>query len=89
MGGKNFCIVKGRASDKELDDRLALDLPERSEYTNLTGYFPNEFRKIPQESAALICGDNRLTVERMSKRNIRLLGTEPKQGSSDESHNQK
>lgn len=70
---ENVFVVKGRASIKDVNQRLLLELPEKKEYTTLAGFFLYEFGKIPQEGEVLRYKSYRLVVEKMSKRHINLL----------------
>ncbi len=70
---KNVYVVKGRASIKDVNQRLLLEIPEKREYTTLAGFFLFEFGKIPQEGAVLSYKGYRFVVEKMSKRHINLL----------------
>jgi putative hemolysin len=70
---ENAFVVKGRASIKDVNQRLLLELPEKKEYTTLAGFFLYEFGKIPQEGEVLRYESYRLVVEKMSKRHINLL----------------
>ncbi len=66
-------VVKGIASIKQVNARLGLDLPEKTEYTTLAGFFLYEFGKIPQDGDVLEYRGHKLRVERMTKRHISLL----------------
>ena len=70
---ENVYVVKGRASIKDVNQRLLLELPEKREYTTLAGFFLYEFGKIPQEGEVLSYEGYRFVVEKMSKRHINLL----------------
>jgi putative hemolysin len=66
-------LVKGSAPVKEINARLALEIPEKSDYTTLAGFFLNEFGRIPREHDALEFAGCRLTVEKMIKRHINQI----------------
>jgi len=70
---ENVYVVKGRASIKDVNQRLLLELPEKKEYTTLAGFFLYEFGKIPQEGEVLNYESYSFIVEKMSKRHINLL----------------
>ncbi len=70
---KNVYVIRGGASIKDINQRLALELPEKSEYTTIAGFFLHEFGKIPHEGEALNYKDIKFVVERMSKHRISLL----------------
>ncbi|UCE21133.1 MAG: HlyC/CorC family transporter [Candidatus Aminicenantes bacterium] len=76
---KNVYVVRGGASIKDINQRLAFELPEKSEYTTIAGFFLHEFGKIPHEGEVLSYKDLKFVVERMSKHRISLLRviTEP------------
>jgi len=70
---KNVYIIKGRASIKDINRMLPLELPEKVEYTTLAGFFLYEFGKIPQEGEILDYEGHRFIVEKVAKRHISLL----------------
>jgi putative hemolysin len=69
--------IKGAASVKDLNEHLALALPESADYATLAGFFLFEFGRIPREKDGLDFGGRRFTVERMAKRHISLIRVEP------------
>jgi len=88
---ENVYVVKGRASVKDVNQRLLLELPERREYTTLAGFFLYEFGKIPQEGEVLSYKSYKFVVEKMSKRHVNLLRIileQAKEEGSDENHRQ-
>lgn len=70
---KNVFVIKGRASIKDVNQRLPFKLPERKEYTTLAGFFLYQYGKIPQEGEFLNYKGHRFIVEKMNKRHISLL----------------
>ncbi len=66
-------IIKGTASVKELNQKLKMDLPEKTEYTTLAGFFLYEFGRIPNEGDILDYKGYQFRVEKMSKRHISRL----------------
>lgn len=70
---ENVYIVKGTASVKELNQKIKLELPEKTEYTTLAGFFLYEFGRIPSEGDALDYKGHQFKVEKMSKRHISRL----------------
>jgi len=89
---ENIYVVKGRASVKDVNQSLLLELPEKREYTTLAGFFLYEFGKIPQEGEALSYKGYKFVVEKMSKRHINLLRIileQAKEEGADESHRHK
>jgi putative hemolysin len=86
---KNIYVVKGRASIKDINQRLPLELPEKGEYTTIAGFFLHEFGKIPIEGETLDYKGYQFIVEKMIKRHIHLLRVVVKpteEGSMDENH---
>ncbi len=70
---KNVFVIKGRASIKDVNQRLPFKLPERKEYTTLAGFFLYQYGKIPQEGEFLNYKGHKFIVEKMNKRHIGLL----------------
>jgi putative hemolysin len=70
---ENVYVVRGGVSIKDINQRLAFELPEKSEYTTIAGFFLHEFGKIPHEGEVLNYKDLKFVVERMSKHRISLL----------------
>ena len=87
---ENVYVVKGRASVKNVNQRLFLELPERKEYTTLAGFFLHEFGRIPQGGDTLEYESHQFFVEQMSRNHINLLRVILKQkkdeGESNEDH---
>jgi putative hemolysin len=71
--GENAFLIKGAAGIKDINERLALELPESGEYTTLAGFFLYEFGRIPRERDALAFAGRRFVVEKMNKRHISLI----------------
>jgi putative hemolysin len=72
VGDKTY-LLKGRASVKDINDRLGLDLPERTDYTTLAGFILSLLERIPSEKDVLSYRGHTFTVERMNKRHISLV----------------
>lgn len=70
---ENVYVIKGGASIKDINQRIDLDLPEKTEYTTVAGFFLHEFGKIPHEGEVLKYKNFQFIVERMSRRRISLL----------------
>jgi len=86
---ENVYIVKGTASVKELNQKIKLELPEKTEYTTLAGFFLYEFGRIPNEGDALDYKGHQFKVEKMSKRHIsrlRIVLGRKEEEISDEDH---
>ena len=70
---ENVYMVRGGASIKDINQRLAFELPEKSVYTTIAGFFLHEFGKIPHEGEVLNYKDLKFIVEKMSRHRISLL----------------
>ncbi len=70
-------LVAGAAPVKDVNALVDLRIPDKSDYTTLAGFFLYEFGRLPREKDALEFGGFRLTVERMTKRHISLIGIGP------------
>jgi putative hemolysin len=70
---ENVYVIRGGASIKDINQRIDLDLPEKTEYTTVAGFFLHEFGKIPREGEVLKYKNFQFIVERMSRRRISLL----------------
>lgn len=82
--------VKGSTPIKWINQNLPVDLPEKSEYTTVAGFFLDEFGRIPREADELVYGSHRFFVEKMNKHQIDRLqvALKSKEPSGDETHNQ-
>ena len=69
-------LLKGSAPVKEVNVRLPIKIPEKSDYTTIAGFFLNEFGRLPREKDSLDFEGHRLVVEKMTKRHISLLRIE-------------
>ena len=88
---ENVYIVKGRASVRDINQRLSLELPEKRGYATLAGFFLSEFGKIPHEGEVISYKHYKFVVEKMSKRHIsliRLILEPAKEKARDENHRQ-
>jgi len=88
---ENVYAVKGRTSVKDINQRLALSIPEKREYSTLAGFLLSEFGKIPRENEILNYKNYKFVVEKMIKRHINLIRLilEPeKDEPKDENHRQ-
>lgn len=70
---RNVYVINGRASIKDVNQRLPFRLPEKKEYTTLAGFFLYQFGKIPHEGEDLNYKGHKFVVEKMNKRHISLL----------------
>jgi putative hemolysin len=85
--GDNTYLLKGRASVKDINERLGLGLPERRDYTTLAGFILSLLERIPSEKDVLSYHGHTFTIERMNKRHISLVRVQvgPQEGTlSDE-----
>lgn len=85
---ENVYSVKGRASVKDVNERIPLDLPEKVEYTTLAGFFLHEFGKIPREGEILDYKGHQFIVEKVHRHHIsslRIILREKEKEETDES----
>ncbi|MCP5103691.1 MAG: HlyC/CorC family transporter [bacterium] len=68
--GENRFIVYAGLPVDEINANLNCHLPEKKDYTTLSGLFIYHFGKIPGENSKIEIGDIQLTVKRMGKRKI-------------------
>ncbi|MCK5057324.1 MAG: HlyC/CorC family transporter [Candidatus Aminicenantes bacterium] len=66
---KNY-IVKGSSPIDEVNSQLGIDLPEKKDYTTMSGMFIYHFGKIPAAKSKLLMKNCQLIVEKMGKRKI-------------------
>ncbi len=71
--GENTFLLKGQAPIKDINERLGLDLPEKSEYATLAGFILSRLGRIPKEKDVLTYGGHAFTIEKMNKRHISLV----------------
>jgi CBS domain containing-hemolysin-like protein len=55
---------------EEINTKLNIQIPEKKDYTTLSGMFIYHFGKFPHEGSTLTVGDIHMTVNRMGKRKI-------------------
>jgi putative hemolysin len=72
MDETNF-LVEGAAPVKEVNERLKLGLPEKSDYSTLAGFFLARFGRLPRENDHIDHDGWRLRVEKMHGRRIALI----------------
>jgi CBS domain containing-hemolysin-like protein len=68
--GENQYLVKAGIAVEEVNFKLNLQLPERKDYSTLSGMFIYHFGKIPKENSIIKIDDTILVVKRMGKRKI-------------------
>ena len=85
---ENVYSIKGRASVKDVNERIPLDLPEKVEYTTLAGFFLHEFGKIPRAGENLDYKGHQFIVEKVHRHHIsslRIILREEEKEETDES----
>jgi len=76
---RNVYQFKGSAPVAEINARLEIDLPEKKDYTTISGLFIYHYGKMPQENARVKIKQNLLVAKKMGKRKIEeilLIGHE-------------
>ena len=77
--GNNVFQVKGSTPVEEVNAELELDLPEKKDYTTVSGLFIYEYGKLPQENARVQVKNYLLVAKKMGRRKIEeivLIGHE-------------
>lgn len=80
---KNTYLIKGSIPVEEVNTQLEIELPEKKEYTTMSGMFIYFFGKLPRAKSKLRIADYQLIVEKMGKRKIeevKLIMVEPPGG---------
>jgi CBS domain containing-hemolysin-like protein len=70
---KNVFNIQGNMSVDEVNEQLNLNLPEKVDYTTMSGLFIYHFGKFPAEKSKVRLEDGLLVVKRMGKRKIEEL----------------
>ncbi|MDQ1352947.1 MAG: hypothetical protein QG657_3253 [Acidobacteriota bacterium] len=68
--GKNKFLVNAGMAVEEVNAKLNIQLPEKKDYTTLSGMFIYHFGKFPKENSNIRINDTVLVVKRMGKRKI-------------------
>ncbi|MGE5341374.1 MAG: hemolysin family protein [Candidatus Omnitrophota bacterium] len=68
--GRNSFILQGNISVEEVNRQLILELPLKSDYQTISGFFIYHFGKFPKEGNAVRVKNVRLVVQKMGKRKI-------------------
>lgn len=68
--GKNTYLINGNTSVDEVNEHLHLRLPDKPDYTTMSGLFIYHFGKFPKEESKIKIEDTLLVVKRMGKRKI-------------------
>jgi CBS domain containing-hemolysin-like protein len=69
----NTYRIRGSTSVEEVNEKLHITLPEKPEYTTMSGLFIYHFGKFPKEKNKIKINDILLEVKRMGKRKIEEL----------------
>lgn len=69
LGGRVF-LIKGGIPVEEVNAELELELPERKDYTTLSGLFIYEYGRLPQENARVQVKNALLVAKKMGRRKI-------------------
>lgn len=72
IGTGKFQIL-GQVPVEEVNSQLHIDLPEKKDYTTMSGLFIYHYGKFPGKGGSIMLGDVMLTVTRMGKRKIDTL----------------
>jgi CBS domain containing-hemolysin-like protein len=68
--GKNTYLINGNTPVDEVNEELHLHLPDKPDYTTMSGLFICHFGKFPKEENKIKIEDTLLVVKRMGKRKI-------------------
>lgn len=68
--GKNTYLIYGNIPVDEVNEQLHLHLPEKPDYTTMSGFFIYHFGKFPKEENKIKIKDTLMIVKRMGKRKI-------------------
>lgn len=68
--GTNQFEIMGNTTVEEINSELQTDLPEKKDYSTVSGLFVYYYGKIPSEGASISIGDSHLTVKTMGERKI-------------------
>lgn len=68
--GENQFLVNASLAVEEINSKLNILLPEKKDYTTLSGLFIYYFGKLPKENSIIKVDDTILVVKRMGKRKI-------------------
>ncbi|MCX6584587.1 MAG: hemolysin family protein [Candidatus Aminicenantes bacterium] len=68
--GENRFLVNAGMAVEEVNAKLNIQLPEKKDYTTLSGMFIYHFGKFPKENSTITINDTVLVVKRMGKRKI-------------------
>jgi len=68
--GNNTYLINGNTSVNEVNEQLHVHLPDKADYTTMSGLFIYHFGKFPEEESKVKIEDTLLEVKRMGKRKI-------------------
>jgi putative hemolysin len=68
--GKNTYLINGNIPVDEVNEQVHVHLPEKPDYTTISGLFIYHFGKYPKEESKIKIGDAHLVVKRMGKHKI-------------------
>lgn len=68
--GENRFVLKGSLPVEEINSILDVHLPEKKDYTTLSGMYVYHYGKLPREGSQIDIGGVQLTVKQMGKRKI-------------------
>ncbi|MCP4152263.1 MAG: HlyC/CorC family transporter [bacterium] len=71
--GDNVFMIKGNLPVEDVNAKLDIQLPEKKDYTTISGLFIYHYGKFPRENAAIELAGSNLTVKLMGKRKIEEL----------------
>ena len=89
---ENIYIIMGSTPIKYVNQNIPLDLPGKSEYTTIAGFFLDAIGKIPDEKDELFYKGSRFIIEKMNRHQIsliRVLLKPTREKSIDENHSKK
>ncbi|MCP4220396.1 MAG: HlyC/CorC family transporter, partial [bacterium] len=67
---KNQFVIDAGLPVEEVRTKLGIQLPEKKDFTTLSGLFIYHYGKYPQENSQVTIGDCRMVVKKMGKRKI-------------------
>jgi len=73
---ENSYIVKGNVSVEDLNEEINLNLPEKKDYSTISGFFIYHYGKFPQKNATIKIGNIKMSVLKMGKLKIDKLRIE-------------
>jgi len=68
--GKNVFQIKGNVPVEDVNDQLRVNLPEKVDYTTMSGLFIYYYGKFPKENTKIKINEYQLLVKRMGKRKV-------------------